>query len=292
MSCVECKENEFEFNERLGERVCTNCGFVVVEEIFEKSHRSFVYKDGELTQREPAKYGLGSLIGKNSVNQNRKLVRRLKRTEYTHKSRSHKRSMDYLLAISAEFHPTKLVKDEMQNNYLTLVKSYQLQGYTLDERVAAVIFFTFRANNRAIKLRHLAKACDAKSSRVSKLSRKIARYFERPWILSQVDYHGEFERIGETLGKDRGFISDCINVHLYLKPRCEDNNVIMNSAYIGAVIYITGILRDEKLTQKRVCEVTDSPLTMSRYRQIQKMIGVKLKHLTVEDFVNGAYLNE
>ena len=289
MNCVECKTDEFEFNERLGENVCVNCGYVLVEEIFEKNYRSYQYKNGELTRREPAKHGLGSLIGLNSDNDNKKLVRRLKQMEYKSKDRTHKRSIDYLLAIAAEFHPTQMVKEELQNNYMTLVRSYVLQGFNLDERIAAVIFFTFRANNRAIKLRELAKSCDAKINRVSKLARKIARHFERPWVLSQIDYHGEFERFGLVLEKGRPFIADCINVHLYLKPRCEDNSVVMNSAYVGAIIYITGILRGEKLTQKQICEVTNSPLTMSRYRQIRNLLGLKFKHLTVEEFINGAY---
>lgn len=272
MQCLECKGNEFTFDERLGERVCDACGFVHVEEIFERTVSNYTYENNEPIARQivSARSRLGSEKPK-AIEQ-----RWVK-------------SINYMMALSAEFRPTKQVKDEMAYNYITLVKGHQFRGFTLDERVGALIFFTFRENNRAITLRELAKHCDASAQRVSKLARKIARFFGRPWVLSQVNYQGEFERIGLGFDKCREFIADCIRVHLYLQPICEENNVLINQAYVGAVIYITGILRNEPLTQNEIRDALGNYSVRKRYLDIKKLTKANFTTLTTEEFVSGVY---
>ena len=40
-SCIDCGTNEFNFDERLGEYACNNCGLVAVSEVVEDSSTGF-----------------------------------------------------------------------------------------------------------------------------------------------------------------------------------------------------------------------------------------------------------
>ena len=277
MNCKECNGTEIEYDERLGEKICATCGFVIIDRMFEETISNFD-KEGNMKRTK----GLGS-IGVPS---------KLKRLEVRTSDNTHKRNIQYLLAISAEFAPSPNVRDEMVNNYLTLARAHQFRGYNIDERIAAVVFFTFKDNNRAIKVKDIAEKCDAKPNRASKLSRKISSFFKRPWVLSQVDYSGEFERICQEMEKDQDYIWDCNKVHMYLSVICEQNNIIRNAAYIGAIIYITSILRNEKISQSTVRKATNSYHTISRYREIKKLLNIDFKKCTVDEFVNGIYKEE
>jgi len=275
MKCLECEGLEFEMDDRMGERVCVQCGFVHVENIFEDTTANYYYdKEGNIHARE-------IITRRKQLGSDSKLMK--------DHERQWGRSINYMMALAAEFQPTKLVKDEMAHNYLTLVKAQMFRGVTMDERIGAIIFFTFRENSRSITLKEVAKHCDASPHRLSKISRKIARYFKRPWILSQVNYHGEFERIVLDLGKTREFITDCVNVHLFLEPLCENNNIIMNKAYVGAVIYIVGLLRNERIQQEVLCDIVDTRYVKERYRAIKRLTEANMKILSVEEFVSGVY---
>ena len=79
---------------------------------------------------------------------------------------------------------------------------------------------------------------------------------------------------------------------MYLMPICEENNIAKNDSYIGAVIYITAILRDEKINQKVVREATKSYHSISRYRIIKKLLNIDFRKWTVDEFTSGTYTEE
>jgi len=277
MNCKECN-GKCEYDEKMGEQVCADCGFVMVQGMFEETVSNFD-SDGNFTNEITR--SLGSIIGGRS---------KLKRLQQP--TNSHSKTIQYLLAISAEFSTTAKIRDEMVNNYMTLFRNHQFRGYNIDERVAAVVFFTFKENNRALKLKKIAEKCDAKPNRASKLARKISRHFGRPWVLSQIDFSGEIERIVKEMGKEQNFIWDCNKVHMYLSPICEGCNITRNASYIGAVIYITSVLRNEGLSQADVRKATNSYHSITRYREIKKRLNIEFKKWTVDEFVNGIYKEE
>ena len=58
------------------------------------------------------------------------------------------------------------------------------------------------------------------------------------------------------------------------------------------VIYITAILRDEKINQKVVREATKSYHSISRYRIIKKLLNIDFRKWTVDEFTSGTYMEE
>ena len=90
--------------------------------------------------------------------------------------------------------------------------------------------------------------------------------------------------------KEQDFIWDCNRVHMYLSPICEEANIIRNNSYVGAVIYITSILRNEKIKQATVREVTNSYHTITRYREIKRMLKIEFKKWTVDEFSSGVFV--
>jgi len=59
-SCKECGENEYHYDDRLGEQVCSSCGLVVVLKPFEEITTVVGLKD--LDQR-PANLGVNGQLG-------------------------------------------------------------------------------------------------------------------------------------------------------------------------------------------------------------------------------------
>ena len=45
LRCTECEGSDFEVDDRLGEHVCVNCGYVQVSNIFEETSKTIVTTD-------------------------------------------------------------------------------------------------------------------------------------------------------------------------------------------------------------------------------------------------------
>ena len=56
MNCKECNGTEIEYDERLGEKICATCGFVIIDRMFEETISNFD-KEGNMKRTK----GLGSI---------------------------------------------------------------------------------------------------------------------------------------------------------------------------------------------------------------------------------------
>jgi transcription initiation factor TFIIIB Brf1 subunit/transcription initiation factor TFIIB len=226
MTCKECGSNSFDFNERLGERVCNNCGLVNIEEIFERTASGKIEAFDSYGNRAQqfrtadSKGNLGSNIG----HAKGKVAHKLRRTaQISRDSREETliRGISYCNLIIGEYTSSKSIREQINANYRKLMEVKALSGSTYEERAAAIVFFTMKENGMGISIKDLARKSGADTGRIHKLARKIARVFCRPWVLSQSNNCAELEKLGLDMNMKRIFIKECNTVLAALTPIIE-----------------------------------------------------------------------
>ena len=197
--------------------------------------------------------------------------------------------------VLAEFHPTRSIVKQVEQNYLSLVKKHMFRGFTMDERAGGLVYFTLRDNGRSVTLKEVARKSGASSKRVSKLARKIAAHYGRPYVFSSLNPVNEFERHVQRLDLPKNFEKDCVNVFLSIRELCERDNIQTRPPFIATILWMVASLRDDTLTQSAISkQIGCSKWRMRTMKnRILSLVGIEDKdefeNLSVDDFVNGMW---
>jgi len=306
MNCKECNSNQFTFDDLLGERVCDNCGLVIVEEIFEKTQTRFYtnersglnYGDTHTKETDNKTGGLGSHMGKVSTRAESKLKRTAKRYTKTSHDRTIATGIRYCMFVVSEYPISFRIKEQVSKNYISLLRNHQLRGWTYEERAGAIAFYTLKDNGIRTSIKEIARYSGADTNRIHKLARKIARVFHRPWVLSQTNPVSDIEKYCQDLEQDFSFTKDCLKIYSSLVQSFEQHNKQFNIYTLSTIIYITSLLTDIKLRQIDICEQLDvTEVTIrANLRMICKIIGIikrphsqYLRGITLEEFIHGVF---
>jgi len=304
MACKECGGMKFSYNVTLGERECSNCGLIVIEELYEKttsslttSYDNYGNLNDAYKENDDKVGGLGSTIGIKSPGiPNRKLIRQLRRTERNHKKTNRERSIQkgitFCMMVASEYPITQRIRDQVSRNYLTLVNGHNLNGFTYEDRAGAIVFFTLKDNGIRTNIGEIASFAEGDANRIHKLARKIARIFCKPWVLSQVNPISDLEKFCQDLGEEFDFAKDCFSVYAALSIMIDNHNWQIGIPLLSTVIYITSVLTDSKVTQQKIAETLGTTTVTIRMHlnRICDVIGMKkemLKVLTLDEFVSG-----
>jgi len=306
MNCKECSGNQFTFDELLGEKVCDNCGLVIVEEIFERTQTRFYtnersgidYGNQHTKETDNKTGGLGSYMGKVSTRAESKLKRTARRYTKTSYDRTIESGIRHCMFVISEYPISFRIKEQVSKNYITLIRDHQLRGWTYEERAGAIAFYTLKDNGIRTSIKEIARYSGADTNRIHKLARKIARVFHRPWVLSQINPVSDIEKYCQDLEQDFSFTKDCLKIYSSLVQSFEQYNKQFNIYTLSTIIYITSLLTDIKLRQMDICEQLDvTEVTIrANLRMICKMIGIikrphsqYLRGITLEEFIHGVF---
>jgi len=305
MRCKECGNNNFTFDNILGEKVCDDCGLVTVEEIFERVTSS-IYMDG-LTKHwkeGDTKSSLGSQVGYKT--EGNKIGSKLRRTATRHNKTSYERTIEtgirYCMLVASEYPISFSIKEQISNTYVTLLRKHNFRGWTYEERAGAVTFYTLKDNGIRTTIKEMAKYSGADTNRIHKLTRKIASILHRPWVLSQTNPIGDIEKYCQDLDMDFSFTRDCIKVYSALVLPFEQYNKQFNLAAISSIIYIASLLTNLRLRQIDIAsklEISEVSIR-ANLKKICIMIGIDqikikqtnsmyLSKLTLEEFTHGVF---
>jgi transcription initiation factor TFIIIB Brf1 subunit/transcription initiation factor TFIIB len=301
MSCKECGMNKFNFNDLLGEKECFYCGLVVIEELFEKTQLG-IYTEGDKTQMKENDTRVGSLgshIGKTSTHKDAKL----RRTSIRYSKSSFDQvigiGLKHCMFILSEYPVSNRIKEQVNKHYTSLLVDHHLNGWTYDERAGAIVFYTLKDNGIRTSIKEISKYSGTDSTRIHKLSRKIARVFHRPWVLSQSNPIGDLEKYSQDLGQDFSFTRDCIKVYSSLITVYERHGKQFSLGALSAIIHITSLLINSKLTQMQISKALEiTPVSIrSNVKQIFNMLNITdklnnryyLRTLTLEEFIHGVF---
>lgn len=303
MNCKECNNDEFNWNEIMGELECVNCGFIIVRNIFE-SRQSVNLKDYDIggnameSTRLPDRGLLGSVFGRAAArnNFNRTLVYRLKRTARISQYDALSAGIISCNLVLSKFNPTPSMKERVESYYRTLHKKRVMSGFDLDIRAVGIVYYVMKENGIAISIQQLAKENEVSASRSSKFVKKAARHLGKPWLLHQISISSWTERICYDLKADRHFTYDARRVAEHLNYYLEQYDYTYTRTYLGASIYISSIIRQKAgmqgYTQRQIADalgIVDVSLRSS-FRKILSVMGISKKQLltmTIDEFISG-----
>jgi transcription initiation factor TFIIB len=305
VKCTECNSRSIVLDSYRGERYCKDCGLVVEEDMLEDT-MSPKEKPGDPYSeriREVAKeaFPLGSFVGsfKSDGSFDRSKIgyklRRLQNRSLPSHVRSLHKGIAQARMLAAEMGASDRIKEQIAWTYKKLAKDRVFTGTALDIRAATIVYFVYKDNGINVKIEEVCIVNGAHPRQVAKMARKIARYFKKPWVLSQRNIVNDIEKYCTMLGSDRILTRDAIRLSAPLEEIGNHMCLTMNVGWTSAIIYLcvrAGETQSYR-TQKDIteaCGITEVTLR-NNYKAILELLGLTredVEKLTVDEIVEGA----
>ena len=257
MSCVECGENDFSFDERIGERACNNCGLVEITELFEQSVSQF-NSSGEIVRESTFRNTLGT------TNRNR----------YDASETNIQTGLVYcnlVLSSIAIRHP---LRDRVEECYISLFRGHVFSNkYSYENRATALVYYVLKENGIQIKLSEVRKEFDCDMRKVNKLTRAIAKHFGNSSVYARDNIVSMLDRTSREILDTAEFISLCQEMHIAVNPILEASNFTKGRTYCAAICMIVAKANLMQITQKELSERTGYDISTIRI-QAKKILGM------------------
>ncbi|MBI4043699.1 MAG: transcription initiation factor IIB [Candidatus Diapherotrites archaeon] len=295
--CPECKSKRLTHDYEKGEVVCQNCGLIVNEDEMDlgKEWRSFDSDQFEDTARtgSPMKYvklnkGLVTMIDRRGADsRGNKLSSKSKAQMYRlikwHKRASISSSMQRNLSIAlTELRrvasylniPEQLV-EAAALLYRKTVKKGLIRGRLIEAVVAAVLYTVCRTYQVPRTLNEMAEASGLTKKEIGRTYRFLVRELKLEVPLTNPIHYiprfaSELNLSGEVQEEGRKILEDAIGRGL-ISGRGP-------TGVAAAAVYIAGLLKGERRTQKEVANVAGvTEVTIrNRYRELKKRLDIEV----------------
>jgi|ETNvirenome_6_85_1030632.scaffolds.fasta_scaffold00737_22 transcription initiation factor TFIIIB Brf1 subunit/transcription initiation factor TFIIB len=252
MICIDCKSNDIRQDEKSGETYCFGCGYVIDENPLEE----YVFGNDNYDKHSEIG-GLGSFIsltdsrGKKDFSKMGRLLRK-NHNRTVHKSKGIiQRGVIGCNMLGGELGVTKALREQMAFNYRVMVRNRITTGFPLDARVAATVFFTLKDNNIPITLYEIIQHNGAHMGLSSKLAKRVACMFGRPFVLGRINIIEDIERYGNKLGLTRESLKISLDVGIPLYNMAKERCLTLTSGLIAGIIYATQLLNPTQNTSQK-----------------------------------------
>ena len=302
MKCSECSSRKFEYDERLQQNCCVECGFVMVESAFEETVQ-IKYGDDD-TFRAGDKGTLGSIIGE-SQPESKHLKRALRTTRarvqsniFTKNGEREVRFYNVLKVLLSNYNTSdgvsiKIISDDIITYFRRLDKSHDLRGYNNDERAAALSYIVFREHGWPVSLHSISKHSDVERGRVSKVARTFARKLGKTTVLSQVPFVSWCEREANIMGGEEFGVA-IINIAPLMQNFFTEYGFPLTRVQVATTMYLCNLLCGFKYTQRNIGkQLKTYPISIrDSLQRICAQLNIKrddLLTMSMDDFINGVF---
>lgn len=315
MKCKECGSFEDEFDDRMGELVCIDCGFVKDVHIYETraSPEAQLDRAGRyLKEKDTEGESLGSWIQPshwgyhNGMQINHKLTNKLRYAQKMFRNKkdaSVNRGYMECNMVLSPYLPNKSLKTRVHSYYKTLYYQHAYKGFTLSVRACAVVLICLREDGVPITIAEIAEKNGEEPHTVSKCCRLLARKLGRSSILHSMPINPWTERVAHDIVIARyGHLNhlqewqrDARYVVDYIHNKVTENDIHFSKSYMATSFWIVSMLRRQghpEVTQQQVCDACNcTPVALrkvsGRLFDMLKVDKDKLTVLTVEQFISG-----
>lgn len=257
MSCIECGENDFSFDERIGERACNNCGLVEITELFEQSVSQF-NSAGEIVRESTFRNTLGT------TNRNR----------YDASETNIQTGLVYCNLVLSSIAINHPLRDRVEECYISLFRGHVFSNkYSYENRATALVYYVLKENGIPIKLSEVRKEFDCDMRKVNKLTRAIAKHFGNSSVYARDNIVSMLDRTSREVLDTAEFISLCQEMHIALNPILEANHFTKGRTYCAAICMIVAKANLMQITQKQLSERTGYDVSTIRI-QAKKILGL------------------
>jgi transcription initiation factor TFIIIB Brf1 subunit/transcription initiation factor TFIIB len=281
MICDECHSKESEYNETMGERVCKDCGLVLVTEMFEETVR--LVNDGEMV-RSSDKGILGSVItGKGSHKYN-------KWGKQDTISPAIQTGLVHCNMVLGTVCPQVNLKDRVRELYMALVVKGVFGRSQYEARATAVVYYALKENGTPHSLRDVCSEFTPPIKVVKRLIRKINQVFKNRINCIPVNPQYLLKQTLSKVSSDILFEQQCLKVLEHFESLLIDSEFNKGRTYYASIIWIaSNVYMRSNITQKLIIEKTgySNNKIWSQTRAILAVIG-----LTSVKQVKGQELNQ
>jgi transcription initiation factor TFIIIB Brf1 subunit/transcription initiation factor TFIIB len=273
MSCIECGETKFSFNERIGESVCDGCGLVEITDIFEQSVSMFS-PTGEVIRSADFAKTLGSIH----------------RGKYQRGETNIQVGLVYCNLVLSSIAVNHPLRDRVEECYISLFRGHIFNNlYDYETRATALVYYVLKENGIAIRLSEVKKEFDCDMRKVNKLTRKIATHFGNSGVYARDNTVSMLDRTAREVSDTVEFLTLCQEMHIMLEPKLEALCFTKGRTYCASICCIVATANCMQITQKELGEVTGyTPATIRI--QAQKILAIlgynslrEIKGKTIEE---------
>jgi len=295
--CFECNSERNMFDERLGEKVCLDCGLVLVKNIFESTTRGNDYdiSSSEYKGAPNKSWELGSTIHKADINKFGVSSRRLFFTQSYNNplNESYLRMLKLSNMNLSYYNVDTVLKNRVSKYYNLLLKSQTLRSVSIENRAASLTYFILREAGIAVTVQKHSDITKIPRSDISKYSRTIAKQLRKPWVFSQMNIEGLIQEVGSKLYiPNPEYMGDVSKLSEHVYSKMDAHSMQFSIATLSACFYLVSIFRRENYTQQEVAKLVGTT-EVSLRKNMKKILSLYnvdkkiLNYMTLNDFVNG-----
>lgn len=267
MKCSECGSLIFNYNERMGETECSDCGLVVVTELFEETVR--MVDDGVVTHSAD-KGKLGSIIsGKGSY----KFNRRGNNSTTPRHILSGLQTCNMILSSIQINHP---LKERVEECYLDSQQKGLFGKIKLEARCTATVFYVLKENRTPASMKELCSEYSCSIKIVNRLVQKMINHFKNKNLLYGADPTFMLKQVCSKVTDDIMFYSNAVTLLEKLEPLVETHCFNKPRAYYASVCWVaSNIFRYEGVRKLDITESTGISLSAigKTSKKIIQMLG-------------------
>jgi len=271
MKCRECGCHETTIHFDRHEVVCNGCGHVksVLMDKWTKNE-----DDGKNTTPDTWNAysdALGSHIFSMEARRTKSATGQMNRMRNIHRrKRRTRRSMDKFQTEIAmvlsrystyQSKDTKLLQVSL-DNYKRLQEHHKLDGISLEQRAAALSYYVLKELGYDVNLRHHSKITLVEAGTISRISKRIAKFFRNPQVFAQNDAVNNAKTILEKLlgVEPSEFRESCISFVAYVERLLDAVDERMTNNLLVATVWIASRLEKQKFTQEEICSLWPSSI--------------------------------
>lgn len=271
MICDECSSNDNYFDETQGERICNNCGLVLVSEMFEETVH--ILDKGGNVQHSADKGKLGSVItGKGSYKYNKfgknSVIPQHIQTGIMHCN-----------MVLAHVAPHLNLSERVEKLYLDLNNKAVFGRSQYEARATAVVYYALRENGTPHSFSEVMGEFEPSLKVVKRLVRKINQIYRNQATYKPINPQYLLEKCLIKITDDLVFKRQVIKVLEFFEAKVEQNTFNRGRSYYASIIWIaSNIFVNTQITQVLITKQTGfSRFNIRRQtKEILSMIGLEL----------------
>ena len=271
MICDECGSDDNSFDETQGERVCNECGLVLVSEMFEETVH--ILDKGGNVQHSADKGKLGSVItGKGSYKYN-KFGKNSVMPQHIQAGLMH---CNMVLAHVA---PHLNLNERVEKLYLDLNNKAVFGRSQYESRATAVVYYALRENGTPYTFADVMGEFEPSLKVVKRLVRKINQTYRNQANYKPINPQYLLEQTLNKITDDLVFRRQAIKVLEFFEAKVEQNTFNRGRSYYASIIWIaSNIFVNTQITQVLITKQTGfSRFNIRRQtKEILSMIGLEL----------------
>lgn len=262
MNCDECGSNEQVYDEVMGERICKECGLVLVTEIFEQTTNVFDTNDELIHSAELNQ--LGSLIkGNGSYKYNR----------YGKANVLPKKILDGIYhcnMVLSNVAPQMSLKDRVEELYIQFMNKGLFGKTTYEARATAVVYYALLENGT----QHTIKEVSVEFPESLKSARKLIRKIKQTVGVKNLPYNPNFRLVKtvQLITDDLVFLAEAEAALVFFENAILNSDYTKSPAYYAAICWIAAKrMVHPTILKKTVAEKTQTNVK-TIYLETKKLI--------------------